>query len=82
MPEIRFAGSIPAGCVLKMKYNIKYVHDFTLDVEDDMEGNYKIVYENEDYYSKTIIKIPIKKFEKKILKFLIDLGIHPLTCGY
>jgi len=65
-----------------MKYDIMYLHDFLLNVEDDMDGKFKIVYENDNYYSKTIIKIPVEKFEKKILKFLIDIGIHPLTCGY
>ena len=66
----------------KMKYNVIYIHDFLLNVEDNMDGSFKIVYENDDWYSKTIIKIPVKNFEKKILKFLVDLGIHPLTCGY
>ena len=72
---------VPPGA-FKMKYDIMYLHDFLLNVEDDMDGKFKIVYENDNYYSKTIIKIPVEKFEKKILKFLIDIGIHPLTCGY
>ena len=65
-----------------MKYDIEYVKDFHLSLEDDMEGFYKITYENSDWFSKTIVKVSEKEFRKKILKFLIELGINERVCGF
>jgi len=60
----------------------KYIHSFILDVEDDLDGNYKITYRNDDWFSKTIVRVPTKKWTKKFYKLLSKLNIHKKDFSY